>query len=109
VTTDDRILVLMPTVKDGERTRLVLHGLPCEVCQDLTELCRKMADGAGAALLAEETLVADRERCLAEVLRNQPAWSDFPLMVLATNASTERGDRIRETRRSCGGARSGSD
>lgn len=97
MTTDDRILVLMPTVKDGERTRLVLQGLPCEVCQDLSELCRKMAEGAGAALLAEETLVADRERCLAEVLRNQPAWSDFPLVVLATNASTERGDRIRET------------
>ena len=97
MTTDDRILVLMPTVKDGERTSRILTGLKCELCKDLPDLCRQMVEGGGAALLTEEAVAADRDGCLQEALRQQPPWSDFPLVVLAANSSEERGHRIRET------------
>ncbi len=49
MTTDDRVLVLMPTVRDGERTRKALAGagLECAVCQSMVELCRELERGGG--------------------------------------------------------------
>ena len=32
--------------------------------------------------LTEETVAGDRDGCLAAALRDQPAWSDFPLVLL---------------------------
>jgi PAS domain S-box-containing protein len=97
--TDGRILLLMPTARDGERTRraLAAAGLDCAVCRDMGELCREVGRGAGTALLTEEALAADRDGCLAAVLRNQPPWSDFPLVVLARAGSGGRGREIRES------------
>jgi PAS domain S-box-containing protein len=98
VTTDDRILVLMPTAKDGERMGRVLAdaGLGCAVCKDLAELCREICLGAGAAMLTEEAVGGDHDGCLAEVLRDQPPWSDFPLVVRAREGGS-RGHLIRES------------
>src|SRR5579884_4033762 len=75
----------MPTAKDGERARHALAGagLECVVCKDMDDLCREIARGAGAALLTEEVVAADRNGCLQEALRDQPPWSDFPLVVMA--------------------------
>jgi PAS domain S-box-containing protein len=95
---DERVLVLMPTAKDGERTRdaLARAGLACTVCQDLAGLCREIAAGAGVALLTEEAVADDRSGCLAETLRGQPAWSDFPLVVLARQGVEGRQASFRE-------------
>jgi PAS domain S-box-containing protein len=99
VTTDDRVLVLMPTAEDGERTRsaLAAAGLICAVCRDLAELCSEIARGAGVALLSEEAVVGDRDGCLQELLCEQPQWSDLPLVVLAREGEEERGHKIRES------------
>ena len=45
MTMDDRVLVLMPTAKDGERTQHALAeaGLEVVVCHDLDELAREIA------------------------------------------------------------------
>jgi PAS domain S-box-containing protein len=96
---DERVLVLMPTVRDGERTRDALAGagLDCAVCKDMAELCRGIALGAGVALLTEEAVAGDRSGCLAETLRGQPAWSDFPLVVLAREGADERQESFRES------------
>lgn len=89
---DERILVLLPTARDGERTRAALRDaeLECVVCGDLDELCRELVRGAGAALLTEEALAADRSGRLMETLRRQPPWSDFPLLILAHAGAGER-------------------
>ena len=52
MTADDRVLVLMPTARDGERTRNALAGagLECTVCANLAALCRGIKSGAGVAL-----------------------------------------------------------
>ena len=99
MTTDDRVLILMPTVRDGERTRNALAGvgLGCAVCKDVTELCHEIGRGAGAALLTEEAVVSDRDDCLQEALRGQPPWSDFPLVVLAREGAEARGHLLRES------------
>jgi PAS domain S-box-containing protein len=97
VTTDERILVLMPTAKDGERMGRVLAaaGLNRAVCKDLPDLCREIGRGAAAALLTEEAIEGDRGGRLPEALRAQPPWSDLPLVVLARAAG--HGHQIRES------------
>ena len=50
-------------------------------------LCREIRRGAGAVLLTEEAVTADRAGCLAAALKEQPPWSDFPLVVLAREGS----------------------
>jgi PAS domain S-box-containing protein len=99
VTIDDRVLVLMSTTKDGQRTSqaLLKAGLECHVCKDMAELCREIAVGAGAALLTEEMLAVDHNKRLAAALANQPAWSDFPLVIIAHEGSVETTAAYRET------------
>jgi PAS domain S-box-containing protein len=89
----------MPTVRDAERTIAALrtagiHGLPCA---DLDDLCRRIEDGAGAALLTEDALARDRDGCVADALQRQPPWSDFPLILLARDARDDRPRAYRES------------
>ena len=46
---DDRILVLLPTARDGERTleALAASGLVGQRCADVSELCAGIAQGQG--------------------------------------------------------------
>ena len=99
MTADDRILVLMPTAKDGERTRqaLAAAGLDCIVCGDLAELCGEIERGAGAALLTEEVVARDPAGRLQKALRSQAHWSDLPLVVLARERTGDRDYLIRES------------
>jgi PAS domain S-box-containing protein len=80
-----RVLVLAPTTRDAAVTCSVFAtaGLPCDCCSDLAELCEQLKEGAGAILVPEEAIVADKHDCLADWLRNQPPWSDLPVLVLA--------------------------
>jgi signal transduction histidine kinase/ActR/RegA family two-component response regulator len=82
--TDERILILVPTPKDAEATAQILEGagLSGRICESLMEVCHLANKGAGAALLTEEAIAGDHGGCLAQFLRNQPKWSDFPLVVL---------------------------
>ncbi|WP_406698232.1 ATP-binding protein [Singulisphaera sp. Ch08] len=82
---DERVLVLMPTARDGERMGEVLakEGLDCLVCTDIDHVCREIERGAGAALLTEEAVAGDRNGSLAAALKEQPPWSDLPLVLLA--------------------------
>lgn len=91
---DERILILMPTAKDADRTRdaLAKVRLAGFVCRDLDDLCRQILIGGGVALLTEDLLAGTRFERLLAVLRQQPAWSDFPLIILAREAAEERSD-----------------
>ncbi len=97
--TDERVLVLLPTTRDGALTRSALTsaGLTCMVCKDLDEFCREVSQGAGVALLTEEFVVSERATCLWETLQKQPPWSDFPLVVLAREGAREGGRQLRES------------
>jgi PAS domain S-box-containing protein len=79
----------MPSAKDAERTLAVLaaEGLHGSVCEDLPALCREIRGGAGTAVLTEGMILRDEAGLLAETLREQPAWSAFPLVVLTQEAA----------------------
>jgi len=87
-----RLLLLMPSKRDAERTVAALaeSNIVCVTCQSLAELCGEIRAGAGAALLTEEAFLRDTNDCLAGVLRHEPSWSNFPVIVLTQPSSGAR-------------------
>lgn len=81
---DQRVLLLTPTARDAAASKGVLeaNALSVHVCASLGELCREAERGAGALLLPEEALRSDRSGVVRSLLRDQPPWSDLPLIVL---------------------------
>ena len=84
----ERALVLAPQGRDAAVACAMLEeaGLRCMVCRGLPELTEEIAAGAGYALITEEALLGADLAPLAEWLRAQPEWSDFPFVLL-----TQRG------------------
>ncbi len=79
-----RVLVLPPTRKDGDMTVRLLrsNGVACVICDSLAEICRELALGAGAVLLAQEHVLSGNGEKLGAVLRQQPQWSDIAVILL---------------------------
>ena len=86
----ERILVLAPFGRDGALAEQALTGggLPAQACADIEELCREIAAGAGAAVLAEEALFPAAAARLQALLAEQPPWSDFPLIIFGKGESS---------------------
>jgi signal transduction histidine kinase/CheY-like chemotaxis protein len=89
---ENRVLVLMPSERDAERTLHLLRdaGLACMACADLSALCGELRKGAGAALLTDEIVFADIDKKLETALREQPSWSAVPILLLAREGGGER-------------------
>jgi signal transduction histidine kinase len=79
-----RVLILTPIGRDGDLARSVLQQdqLAAEICCDVDDLCKKLGEGAGAAVIADEALNAVNLPLLAGWVKAQPAWSDFPFVIL---------------------------
>jgi PAS domain S-box-containing protein len=79
-----RVLVLAPAGRDAAVTANVLseEGLSPGICASIGQLCERIAKGAGAAIIAEEALGPAGLDLLVRYLREQPPWSDFPLVLL---------------------------
>jgi signal transduction histidine kinase/FixJ family two-component response regulator len=89
---EERVLVLMPSERDTERTVNLLAeaGLACAPCANMPELCRELRLGAGAVLLTDDILSADTDKRLEESLRKQPPWSALPVLLLTRDGASER-------------------
>ena len=81
----ERVLLLALRGRDAEVMAQVLtrEGHTCQICACVDDLARELEVGAGVAMVTEESLIADRDR-LTTWLDGQPAWSDFPFILLAT-------------------------
>ena len=79
-----RVLLLAPTPRDGEASRSLLAsaGITCVLCADVKALCGETAAGAAAVIIPEEIVVAETAERLAQMVRQQPVWSDLPVIVL---------------------------
>jgi hypothetical protein len=77
------VLILPPTLRDGETTRQILtdNGIGTRLCDSIDDLCQGIAVGADAAVITQEAILANRD-ALGKALAAQPSWSDFPLIVL---------------------------
>lgn len=80
-----RLLILAPVGKDAALIESLLgkDAVLCARCRDLDHLACEIETGVGAILIAEEA-IAHHEGRLAAIMRQQPPWSDIPLLVLTT-------------------------
>jgi len=87
---DYRVLVLAPFGKDAMLVREVLErsGIPVGVVANAGAISRCVGGGAGAAIVAEEALDEEGIELLGRSVAAQPAWSDFPIIVLTGSGAT---------------------
>jgi signal transduction histidine kinase len=80
----DPVLVLAPVGRDASLATEILTraGIPARACTDVLDLCTALEAGAGAMLLTQEALAAGASDRIIDALRNQPSWSDVPMIVL---------------------------
>jgi signal transduction histidine kinase/ActR/RegA family two-component response regulator len=83
---DERIIILAPFGRDGEVIHQVLAraGFSCATVTTLNELHATISAGAGAAVVAEESLRSADVKPLLNYLGEQEPWSDFPFIVLVS-------------------------
>jgi PAS domain S-box-containing protein len=86
---EQRVLILAPTVRDGEATAQILRaaGTPCVRCDSLDRLSTELRQQCAAVILPEEVLLEDDFECVAQTVRSQPVWSDLPIIVLSRTES----------------------
>ncbi|MGZ3451407.1 MAG: hybrid sensor histidine kinase/response regulator [Polyangiales bacterium] len=87
---DRRVLVLAPAGRDAVLAENVLRreGIDAKQCRDTAHLCDEVRRGAAALLIAEEALPHDRRAELIRCIQEQPAWSDLPVLVMASAQHT---------------------
>jgi signal transduction histidine kinase/ActR/RegA family two-component response regulator len=80
---EDRVLVFARLDGDATLIERVLQKEGTTTCavSTLEDLLRMIAEGAGAVVLAEELLSEKVVARLLELLNEQPAWSNLPLIV----------------------------
>ncbi len=88
---EDRVLILAPTGKDAALISSMLskERLPSVSTGSPPELSAQFQQGAALAIFAEEALIGHSIEPLVKVLREQPPWSDFPLIFLTGSGAEE--------------------
>lgn len=90
---ESRVLILAPHGRDADVIASVLQRdtFECAICRDAAELLGELEVGTAAtAILTEEVLAGGLDEALREFLVRQPAWSDFPFVLLAMRRSSKR-------------------
>jgi two-component sensor histidine kinase len=86
----ERVLIFAPHGRDAEIASRLLQeaGWPTLICADIPNWCDELRNGAAFSVVVEEALLAGDSTCIAEWIRTQPSWSDFPIVVLTTHENT---------------------
>ena len=80
----ERALIIAPAGRDAQVASEILgeagiHGLPCD---DLAAMVHCLGEGAGFAVVTEESLTRIDLHPLSDWIRRQPEWSDLPFVLL---------------------------
>lgn len=88
-------MILAPHGRDAQVIASVLERdrVECVVCADASSLLSELEVAAATAVVTEEALAGGLDESLRDYLVRQPAWSDFPFVVLATRQSSRRSVR----------------
>jgi signal transduction histidine kinase len=100
-----RTIIVAPTGKDGRLIAGLLErqSMACHVADSVAAGCEAILEGAGAAIISEEAFGGGSIRPLLQILRHQPPWSDFPVILLTISGRvTLESERLRELRRPLG-------
>ena len=97
-----RVLILAPVGRDAALLARTLSALDVDtvVTRDTGALTELLAEGAGAAIIADEALTLAALDSLRNWLSDQPPWSDMPFIVLTSSGEPTREShlRVRELR-----------
>jgi two-component system CheB/CheR fusion protein len=79
-----RVILLTPTPQDAHVCGNILRDVNIEshFCASIEQFCQEIIAESGAALIAQEYLINGTIEVIKQTLKQQPAWSDFPLLVL---------------------------
>ncbi|MHC8314413.1 response regulator [Pseudomonas sp. LB3P31] len=88
----ERALILAPLGRDGQIALMMLSeaGFAGVICRDLPALCSELALGAGLLLISSEALLSGDLGPLMELIEQQPAWSDLPIVLLTYHGGPEQ-------------------
>src|SRR6185295_3014402 len=86
-------IVVTPNPVDADLARSFLEegGIPAQTCGSLRALCARLEHDAGCVVLVEEALLDEEMPELRQTLDAQPAWSDLPLVLVASEGTELRG------------------
>jgi two-component sensor histidine kinase len=89
----DRVLVLAPYRKDADYVRKLLadSDIPVEVGRDDASLAEALGDPPGVLAATQEALTGPTIDIVATHLRDQPPWSELPIVILLD----QRAQRVR--------------
>jgi PAS domain S-box-containing protein len=87
-----RILILAPRGRDAEVIKFTLNAASrdARVCFDIDSLATELAIGADTAIVTEEAILTADLSHLSQWLERQPAWSDFPFILLVAQQTARR-------------------
>lgn len=82
-------LILAPHGRDANVARGLLEdaGVPSISCDDIAEFENQLGDGISFAIVTEETLRFADLRGIGAYLKEQPAWSDLPFIILTQHSA----------------------
>lgn len=88
----ERAIILAPRGRDSHIALAILQeaGFPAMVTPNLLELSKELSSGAGMAIIADEALRGADINILLETLKQQPAWSDIPIVLLTHHGGPEQ-------------------
>ena len=101
------VIVVAPSGRDAEVICDTLRSasIECKNCLELGEAEQRVGPSTGAIILAEEAFEPGASERFATVLRNQPAWSELPLIVLTVSGRrSEYSERMSSLRKPLGTA-----
>src|SRR5689334_6353100 len=92
VAAENRVLILAPRGRDAGVIEQLLtkSGTPACICPDVATWVGELRNGAAATIITEEALVEADTASLDAWVDNQPPWSDFPFVMLATRRAGRR-------------------
>lgn len=86
----EQVVVFLPIGRD---CRLVCDALKkaeieASACANMTDFLTAVRGGAGVGILGEETLTRQSYASLESWIKQQPPWSDFPLIILTSGGES---------------------
>src|SRR6185369_9651548 len=92
-----RVVILAPVGRDAALLTRTLSALEIDtaVSRDASALMEILAEGAGAAIIADEALTSAALDVLRIWLSEQHPWSDMPFIVLTSGGVPTRESHLR--------------
>ena len=87
---EQRVLVLAPIGRDAQAAaqHLAENKIDSVVCDDIEDLLVKLSEGAAVAVVTEESFLHGGTQALGRWVVGQPAWSDFPFIILTSRVTS---------------------